>query len=268
MDMAKYSLEGRIALVTGAGGISGMGRATALAFAEAGADVAVSDLVVKAEHWDLEGTAEEIRKLGRRALAVQADVSKEDQVVSLVKKVASEFGTIDVLANVAGVPVSAPLMNITGDMWEKGLNINLRSVLLFCQEVGKIMMENRRGSIINWASLAAYHMGRLSVYGISKIGIMHLTGLVARDLAPYNIRCNAVAPGLIRTDFGHVSVDGVREGTPGGPSAAFAEREKTIPLGRFGEPEEVADVALFLASDASRYVTGQTLPVDGGILVD
>ena len=95
-----------------------------------------------------------------------------------------------------------------------------------------------------------------------------MTGWVARELAPYNIRCNAVAPGLISTDFGHVGVDGLREGVPAGTAAALQEREKTIPLGRFGEAGDVADVALFLASDASRYVTGQTIPVDGGILVN
>ena len=130
------------------------------------------------------------------------------------------------------------------------------------------MMEHKRGSIINWASLAALRMGRLSVYGISKIGIMHLTGWVARELAPYNIRCNAIAPGLISTDFGFVGVDGIREdGTPGG-GINMQERVKTIPMGRLGEPGDVADVALFLASDASRYVTGHTITVDGGIMVN
>ena len=156
MDLSKFSLEGRVALVTGAGGLVGMGRATALAFADAGADVAVTDLIVKAENWDLEGTAGEIRKLGRRALAIQADVSKESDVAGLVKKVAQEFGTIDVLANVAGIPVNPTLMDITPGIWHKGLDTNLTSVLLFCQAAGKIMMEHKRGSIINWSSSAAY----------------------------------------------------------------------------------------------------------------
>src|SRR3972149_4054600 len=103
MSPSQFSLEGRVALVTGAGGVIGMGRATALAFAGAGADIAVTDLIVKAENWDLEGTAEEVRKLGRRCIAVQADVSKESDVANLVKKVVQEFGTIDVLANIAGI---------------------------------------------------------------------------------------------------------------------------------------------------------------------
>ena len=210
MDLSKFSLDGRVAVVTGAGGLLGMGRATALAFADAGADVAVTDLIVKAENWDLEGTAEEIRKLGRRCIAVQADVSKESDVDGLVKKVVQEFGTIDVLANIAGIPANATLMNMTPDIWHKGLETNLTSVLLFCQAVGKIMMEHKRGSIINWSSSAAFTMGSLSIYGIAKIGIMHLTGWVARELAPYNIRCNAIAPGLIRTDFGFVGVKFVK----------------------------------------------------------
>ena len=130
------------------------------------------------------------------------------------------------------------------------------------------MMEHKKGSIINWSSAAAFRMGSLSVYGITKIGIMHMTGWVARELAPYNIRCNAIAPGLIRTDFGYVGVQGIREEAtlPSG-RIDYEERGKTIPLGRYGESSEVADVALFLASDASRYVTGQTIRVDGGIAI-
>ena len=266
MSLSQFSLEGRVALVTGAGGSLGMGRATALAFADAGADVAVTDLIVKAENWDLEGSAREIRKLGRRCIAVQADVTRESDVAGLVKKVVQEFGAIDVLANVAGIPANAPLMNMTGDIWHKGLETNLTSVLLFCQAVGKIMMEHKRGSIINWSSSAAFTMGSLSIYGITKIGIMHMTGWVARELAPYNIRCNAIAPGLIRTDFGAVGVQGISGSLPS-QRTNYEERGKTIPLGRYGESSEVADLALFLASDASRYITGQTIRIDGGIAI-
>ena len=268
MGLSKFSIEGRVAVVTGAGGLLGMGRATALAFADAGADVVVSDLIVRAENWDLEGTAEEIRKLGRRSLAVQADVTKDSEVAGLVKKAVQEFGTIDILANVAGVPANAPLMQMTSEVWHKGLETNLSSVLLLCQAAGKVMTEHKRGSIINWSSSAAFTMGSLSIYGITKIGIMHLTGWVARELAPYNIRCNAIAPGLIRTDFGFVGVQGIsRNNPPPSRRIDYVERAKTIPLGRYGESSEVADVALFLASDASRYITGQTIRVDGGIAI-
>jgi len=266
MSLSQFSLEGRVALVTGAGGVLGMGRAAALTFAEAGADVAVSDLVVKAENWDLEGTANEVRKLGRRCIAVQADVSKESDIANLVKKTVQEFGTIDVLANVAGIPANAPLMQMTREVWYKGFDTNITSVLLFCQTVGKVMMEHKRGSIINWSSSAAFTMGSLSIYGITKIGIMHLTGWVARELAPYNVRCNAIAPGLIRTDFGAVGVQGISGNLPS-QRTNYEERGKTIPLGRYGESSEVGDLALFLASDASKYITGQTIRIDGGIAI-
>src|SRR4030042_3505372 len=145
MSSSKFSLEGRVALVTGAGGVLGMGRATALAFAEAGADVAVTDLIVKADNWDLEGTAEEIRKLGRRSLFFQADVTKRSEVDNLVKKTVQELGTVDILANVAGVPSSAAFLEMTPELWQKGLEVNLTSVLLCCQEAGKVMKQQRGG---------------------------------------------------------------------------------------------------------------------------
>jgi NAD(P)-dependent dehydrogenase (short-subunit alcohol dehydrogenase family) len=266
MSSSKFSLEGRVALVTGAGGVLGMGRATALAFAEAGADVAVTDLIVKADNWDLEGTAEEVKKLGRRSLAIQTDVTKRNEVDDLIQKTVQQLGTVDILANVAGVPSSAAFMEMTPELWEKGLDVNLTSVLLCCQAAGKVMMEQKRGSIINWSSSAAYQMGVLSVYGIAKIGIRHLTGWVARDLGPYNVRCNAVAPGLIATDFGFVGVDGdINDDGRPHPRAGGADRVSNIPLGRMGDASDVADVAVFLASDASRYITGVTIPVGGGI---
>jgi 3-oxoacyl-[acyl-carrier protein] reductase len=268
VDLSKYSLEGRVALVTGAGGIYGMGRATALAFAEAGADVAVTDLVEKSENWNLEGTAEEVRKLGRRSLVIQGDLTQKDFVQDMTDTVVHEFGTIDILANVAGVPSNASLVEISEEYWHKGIDINLTSVLLCCQAVGKVMMKNRRGSIINWSSSAAYNMGGLSVYGIAKIGIRHLTGWVARELGPYNVRCNGVAPGLINTDFGHVGVDGISNGPTARTNQAMEDRVSGIPLGRLGDAADVADVALFLASDASRYVTGVTIPVGGGLTMN
>ena len=268
MSVSKFSLEGRVALVTGAGGVLGMGRATALAFAEAGADVAVTDLIVKADNWDLEGTAEEVRKYGRRSLAVQADITKQDQVNDLVSKTVREFGTVDILANVAGVPSNAAFLEMTPELWERGLSVNLTSVLFCCQAAGEVMKEQKRGSIINWSSSAAYQMGVLSVYGVAKIGIRHLTGWVARDLGPYNVRCNAVAPGLIATDFGFVGVDGsINDDGKPHPRAGGEDRIDTIPLKRMGDAADVADVAVFLASDASRYITGVTIPVGGGLIM-
>ena len=196
MSIPSLSLEGRVAIVTGAGGIRGIGRATALTFAEAGADVAVCDINVTGETFDLEGTAEEIRKLGRRALAVQADLTKDDDVDNLVAKTVKEFGTIDVLANVAGISIHVPFMETTREIYDKAMDANLRSQFLCCQKVGRVMIEHKRGNIINVISLSAYKTGRAYVYGMAKIGATALTAWVAKELAEYNIRANGIAPGL------------------------------------------------------------------------
>jgi 3-oxoacyl-[acyl-carrier protein] reductase len=273
MGVPSFPLEGRVAIVTGAGGVRGIGRTIALTFADAGADVAVCDVHVKGETYDLEGTAEEVRKLGRRSLAVQTDVTKESDVANLVEKVVKEFGTIDILVNNAGVSAHETLWEMTRDLWDRAMDVNLRSAFICCQIAGKIMLEQKRGSIINMASIGGMRIGSASAYGIAKSGVMVLTGWVARELAPYNVRVNAIAPGGISTDFGRHRIGRAPwETRPGGqpaPQETPQERPQQggAPLGRGGEPGDIADVALFLASDASRYITGQTLVVDGGIMV-
>jgi 3-oxoacyl-[acyl-carrier protein] reductase len=267
MGLPSLSLEGRIAIVTGAGGKRGIGRATALTFAEAGADVAICDINVKGETFDLEGTAEEIRKLGRRALAIQTDLTREKDVDNLVDKVVNEFGTIDVLANNAGISIHVPFMETTREIYDKAMDVNLRSQFICCQKVGKVMMEHKRGSIINWISLSAYKIGRAYVYGMAKIGATALTGWVAQELAPYNIRVNGIAPGLVRTDLGPHGIHTVPRPTSVSREDWQKEMGKRIPLGRIAEPEDIADVALFLASDKSRMITGQVIIVDGGIMI-
>ena len=269
MGAPSFSLEGRIAIVTGAAGVKGMGRATALTFAEAGADVAVCDIIVKEEDWDLEGTAEEIRKLGRRSLAVQADVTKESDVTSLVDKVVKEFGTIDIMANVAGASAHETLQNLTPDLWDKAMNVNLKSVYLCCQAVSKIMIERQSGNIINWASISGLMAAGASVYGIAKQGISVLTRWVAFELAPYNIRVNALAPGGVASDFGRHRIGRPLWEVSGSGQPRTAGPQQTTPQPSTGlvgvsEPSDIANVALFLASDASRKITGQTIIVDGG----
>jgi len=265
MSVPSLSLEGRVAIVTGAGGIRGIGRATALTFAEAGADVAVCDVNVKGETFDLEATAEEIRKLGRRSLAVQTDVTKESDVANLVDKVVKELGTIDILANNAGISIHVPFRDTTREIWDKAMDVNLRSQFICCQEVSKVMIEKKRGSIINWVSLSAYKIGQAYVYGIAKIGVTALTGWAARELAQYNIRVNGIAPGLVRTDLGPHGIHTAPR--PSNRPFSYDDVGRMIPLGRVAEPQDIADVALFLASDASRMITGQTIIVDGGIMV-
>ncbi|OGO31963.1 MAG: hypothetical protein A2Z29_06190 [Chloroflexi bacterium RBG_16_56_11] len=266
MSVPSLSLEGRVAIVTGAGGKRGIGRATALTFAEAGADVAVCDINVSGETFDLEGTADAIRKLGRKALAMKTDVSREDDVDRLVDRVVREFGRIDVLANNVGISIHVPFMETTREQYDKAMDVNLRSQFICCQKVGKVMIAQKKGSIINWISLSAYKTGRAYVYGMAKIGATALTAWVARELAEYNIRVNGIAPGLVRTDLGPHGIHLVPR--PANRPAGMEEMGKMIPLGRLAEPQEIADVALFLASDASRMITGQVIIVDGGIMVN
>lgn len=271
MAVPNLSLEGRVAIVTGAGGIRGMGRATALTFAEAGADVAVCDINVKGETFDLEGTAEAVRKLGRRSLAVQTDLTKEGEVASLVDKVVKEFGTVDILANNAGISIHVPFMETTREIYDKAMDANLRSQFICCQEVGKVMIEQKSGVIINWISLSAYKVGRAFVYGLAKIGATALTAWVAKELAEYNIRVNGIAPGLVKTDLGPHGIHTVRIIPPtqeGDRPFTMDDMGKRLPLGRIADPEDIADVALFLASDLSRYITGQIIIVDGGAMIN
>jgi len=270
MSIPSLSLEGKVAIVTGAGGTRGIGRATALTFAEAGADVAVCDISATGETFDLEGNAEEIRKLGRRALAVQADLSKDSDVDNLVTKTVKEFGTVDVLANVAGMSIHVPFMETTREIYDKAMDANLRSQFICCQKVGKVMIEHKSGNIINWISLSAYKTGRAYVYGMAKIGATALTAWAANELAEYNIRGNGIAPGLVRTDLGPHGIHTVHLTTPpqeGNRPFTMDDMGKNLPLGRICEPQEIADVALFLATDASRMITGQIIIVDGGAMI-
>lgn len=270
MSLPSLSLAGRVAVVTGAGGKRGIGRATALTFAEAGADVAVCDINATGETFDLEGVAREIRQLGRRALAVQADLSKDKDVDNLVARAVKEFGTIDVLANVAGMSIHVPFMETTREIYDKAMDANLRSQFICCQKVGRVMIEHKRGNIINWISLSAYKTGRAYVYGMAKIGATALTAWVAKELAEYNIRVNGIAPGLVRTDLGPHGIHTVHFGAPpreGSRPFTMDDMGKNLPLGRICEPQEIADVALFLATDASRMITGQIIIVDGGAMI-
>jgi NAD(P)-dependent dehydrogenase (short-subunit alcohol dehydrogenase family) len=211
----------------------------------------------------LEKAAEEIEALGRRSLAVQTDVSEKGQVESLVRKVMDGFGSIDILVNSAALtigydrpPYGVPLLELSEEAWDKAMDTNLKGCYLCCQAVGRRMVERRKGSIINIASVSAFRgSARIPAYSISKAGVVSLTRGLAKELAPYNIRVNAIAPGLVRTEMDRDRLN---------DQARVKEAEDRIPLGRIPEPEDVASVALFLVSDASRHVTGETLVVDGG----
>ncbi|MFC2033365.1 SDR family NAD(P)-dependent oxidoreductase [Chloroflexota bacterium] len=254
MSMTSFSLEGRVALITGAR--RGLGKAFALAMAEAGADVAVSDYVL--ETGELEAVAEEIRKIGRNSIAVQADVTRKSDVDNLVAKTIGKFGVIDILLNNAGVGSDPAILETSEEEWHRVININLTSILLCSQAVSKGMMERKRGSIISIASCAGIRgFSTRNTYNVSKAGVVMLTKVLARDLGKYNVRVNAIAPSMVGTPM--------TEDFFNDPEKSTAEARR-IPLGRLGEVSDLVGPAIFLASDAASYISAHTLVVDGGQL--
>ena len=252
MSIPSLSLEGKVAIVTGAG--TGMGRSIALEFAEAGADV----IVASRRPSVLEKVAEEIRAIGRRSLVVQTDVSKKSDVDKMVQKTMDEFGVIDILVNNASILIMRSLLETEEDDWDKIFDINLKGYQLCSQAVGRIMVGQKRGNIINIAStdgLVAFPPE--SAYGVSKAGVIMFTRVLAKELAGYNVRVNAIAPFWVRTPMTEFAWS---------DSKVLKEEEAKIPIGRMAEPEDIANVALFLASDLSSYVVGATIVVDGGFL--
>ena len=249
--MAKnfFSLEGKVAIVTGCK--KGIGKAIAFALAEAGADVAVCTRVLKDPETDLEAVAEEIRNLGRRSLAVQADVTKRADVEKLVKAVKDKFGKIDILVNNVGAMVRKPLMEDTDNDWDKVMDINLRSTFLCCQLVGKIMVAQKSGSIINMSSVCAVKSSvTRGAYHVAKAGVSMLTQTLGLELAGLGVRVNAIAPGGVKTDWNTVEWN--------------SPENLKRPMKRMAETSEITGAAIFLASDASGYMTGHILLVDGG----
>ena len=174
-----------------------------MALANAGADVAVCDLHIdKGNIFDLEGTANEIRKLGRRSIAVQTDITKESDVNNLVERVVKELGTVDILVNNAAIGGTESLLKVTLKQWDRTMDVNLKGCLLCCQAVGKIMVKQKSGSIVNIASIGGMRGSPPEIpYGISKAGVIHLTRAAAQELAPYGIRVNGIAPGFTKTDM-------------------------------------------------------------------
>ena len=248
MILDKFKLTDRVAIITGAG--TGLGRGIALAFAEAGADV-----ICAARHkGPLEAIAAEIRDRGRKALVVPTDVTRSQQIDELVSKTIDEFGRIDILVNNAGGAYFIKTVELTKQEWEGFIRLNLTSVFLCSKAVAKVMMEQERGNIINMSSQAGRQgIAKHAAYSSAKAGIINLTRALAMEWAPYNIRVNCIAPGPViheRTkDFFEWSGD---------------YNLAPLLIKRFGVPEDVAAAAVYLASDAADWVTGQTLDIDGG----
>jgi NAD(P)-dependent dehydrogenase (short-subunit alcohol dehydrogenase family) len=243
-------LTGKVAVVTGSG--RGIGAAIAGAFAKAGADIVVTDL----NYASAQQAADRLTSFGRRALAVTADVGVPPQVRRLFDIVRAEFGRLDVLVNNAGVWFRKPFLEISDSEWDLVLTTNLKGNFLCTQEAVRIMMPQKHGCIINIASHAGlfYSRGQGAHYAASKAGIIQLTRVLAFELGPFQIRINAIAPGGINT----AASPDVK------PEATLSRESGSNPLGRRGEPEDIAHAALFLASPMASFVTGQTLVVNGG----
>lgn len=245
--------KGKVAIVTGAG--RGIGKATAIALAEEGAKVVVSDLNLQSAL----DTSSEIRVMGFEALPVKADVSSKKEVTELVEATIRVHERIDILVNNAGIFSTTSIENMTEEEWENVINVNLKGVFLCSQAAMRSMKKQRGGKIVNIASLAAKVGGVFAGadYAASKAGVICLTKSLAKQLAPYGVNVNAVAPGVIETEM-------IRNW----PKEVKDDFLKRIPLGRLGTPEEVAEVVVFLVSDGARYVTGATIDVNGGFLMD
>jgi len=252
MILNKFSLEGKAAIVTGAS--RGLGKGMATALAQAGADLVIASRTKSV----LEKTAEEIKEFGHYVIPVAADVSKKEDIKIMVETALKEFGRIDSLFNHAGINRRCPSENYSEKDWDEIININLKGVFLCAQAVGRVMIKQGGGKIINTSSLIAVIGGKMiPAYAASKGGVAQLTKALANEWAKYHINVNAIAPGYFTTKATEASrKDKVR----------YKEITDRIPLGRWGNPEDLGGVAVFLASEASDYITGQTIFVDGGWL--
>ena len=245
-----FSLKGKVALVTG--GSRGIGEATAIGLAEAGADIAIASRKLP----DLEKVAEKIKKTGKKCMPVAAHVARLDEINNLVGKVIAEYGKIDILVNNAATnPTMAAAIDIEERAWDAIMNLNLKGLFFLSQAVAKVMKEKGGGIIINVASIAGITPDVLPIYSISKAGVIMATKVMAQQWGQYNIRVNALAPGLTKTRFSEVLWNN--------PDIAQVALGRN-PIPRVAEPEEMVGAIIYLASNASSYVTGQTLALDGG----
>lgn len=250
-----FELKDKVVLITGAR--RGMGKADALLMAKAGAKVVLADISQE----ECQSVADEIKKAGGQALALKCDVTDKKCVAETIEKTVKEFGRIDVLVNNAGICQFKPFLDMTEEEWDKIIEVNLKGYFLCAQAAAKEMAKQKSGVIVNIASIVMGQIGKgmggLAHYSASKGGIAALTKTLAIELAPYNIRVNAIAPGAIDTPMA--------SSTKMDPET-MAAMLAPIPMKRMGKAEEIASTVLFLASDASSYITGSIVVVDGGWL--
>jgi NAD(P)-dependent dehydrogenase (short-subunit alcohol dehydrogenase family) len=262
-------LEDKVALVVGAGSVTdglGNGRATAITFAREGATVVCADISAAAA----EDTAATIRSEGRSAIAVQVDIANEDQVAQLVEDVVGDHGRIDVLDNNVGIATVGGVTDLEPDEWDRVFRVNVTGAFLTMRHVIPHMVDAGGGSIVNISSIASIRWSGVpyAAYYASKAALNHLTKTTAAEFANRKVRVNAVLPGLIRTPMvTQVPQLAEQYAGSGGIDAMMAARDRQVPMGHMGEAWDVANAALFLASDRAKYVTGVELVVDGGITI-
>ena len=242
-------LKERSALITGAA--QGIGKAVAIGMAMEGANVGIADVNIE----KAEITAEEIRKLGVKSIAIKLNVSSQDEVISAFETFTKEFGRLDILVNNAGITRDGLLIRMKEEDWDAVLNINLKGTFLCSKEAVKIMSKQRSGKIINISSVVAFtgNPGQAN-YSSSKAAVIGLTKTIAREYASRGIRVNAVAPGFIQTAM-----------TDALPEKVKDEMKSSIPLGQFGVPDDITNAVIFLSSKESDYITGQVLHINGGM---
>ena len=247
-------LSGKTAIVTGAR--RGMGRAISLALAREGANVVVSDISQE----DCQKVVDEIEQLGRKGLPVKCDVSSGTDVEAMVRKTVAEFGGVDILVNNAGIISYKPFLELTEEDWDRTLNVNLKGQFLCARAAAKEMVKNKRGRIINIASISSGGCGiafpLIAHYTASKGGVVALTEALALELTSHGINVNAICPGAIDTDM----AKGAKE------SGQLEQVLARVPKGRLGKPEEIANLVVFLASEESEYISGDAIVIDGGWL--
>jgi NAD(P)-dependent dehydrogenase (short-subunit alcohol dehydrogenase family) len=262
-------LAGKVAVVTGGG--SGIGRGIVLAMAQEGADIAIPDIQVM----NADKVSAEVKALGRKALAMKTDVTSAADVKAMTDRVRDTFGKIDIVVNNAGMasPPGLPFTNNTEEDWDKTFAVNTKSVFLVSKAVAAHMIERKSGRIINIASIAGpISAPTMPPYSVAKMGVITLTKIVARELAPHGVTVNAICPGVLYTDFWQKLAAHIAETNPAfkgmTPRQVFDKRvSDLVPLKREQTPDDIGWAAVFLASDEARNITGIALPVDGGVMI-
>jgi NAD(P)-dependent dehydrogenase (short-subunit alcohol dehydrogenase family) len=251
--MNRFSLEGKKAIVTGAG--RGIGRALAVGLAEAGADVTV----VARTSSDLEQVAGEIQSLGRKSHAVVADLTKQEEHERIVNETLENLGGLHILVNNAGMNIRTKALEVSENDWDRVVDLDLKSVFFMTQAAGRVMCEQKAGKVINIVSVAGQVALRTGVaYGSSKAGLIHMTKVLALEWAKFGVNLNAIAPWYFRTPLTEKLLS---------DEAFMQEVLEHTPMGRIGDVQDLVGPAVFLASDAASYITGQTISVDGGMTI-